>query len=117
MVDGAAGSHDPENSSEMRMISTPWSEEPVPFNVAAETGTRKVITEHSTIGIVVTTDGSISSIPRHQYEESEARVVAELKKDEKAFRHPAQQHRSLFRRDTDAGAEYGREIRSSCSAG
>ena len=85
MVDGAAGSHDPENSSEMRMISTPWSEEPVPFNVAAETGTRKVITEHSTIGIVVTTDGSISSIPRHQYEESEARVVAELKKTKKPF--------------------------------
>ncbi len=67
------------------MISTPWSEEPVPFNVAAETGTRKVITEHSTIGIVVTTDGSISSIPRHQYEESEARVVAELKKTKKPF--------------------------------
>lgn len=85
MVEGASGSHDPEDSSEMRMISTPWSEEPVPFSTAAETGTRKVITEHSTIGIVVTTDGSISSIPRHQYEEPEARVIEELKKAKKPF--------------------------------
>ena len=85
MVEGASGSHDPEDSSEMRMISTPWSEEPVPFSTAAETGTRKVITEHSTIGIVVTTDGSISSIPRHQYEEPEARIIEELKKAKKPF--------------------------------
>lgn len=47
-----------------RMVQTPWFEEEVPFNMAAEIGTRKVITEHSTIGLVVTTDGSISDIPR-----------------------------------------------------
>ena len=62
-----------------RMVRTPWYEEPIPFNMAAELGTRKVITEHSTIGLVVTTDGSISDIPREEYEEAEERVVDELK--------------------------------------
>ena len=47
-----------------RMVRTPWYEEPIPFNMAAEVGTKKVITEHSTIGLVITTDGSISDIPR-----------------------------------------------------
>ena len=61
-----------------RMVRTPWFEEPVPFNMAAEVGTRKVITEHSTIGLVVTTDGSISDIPREEYEEAEERVIGEL---------------------------------------
>ncbi len=50
-----------------RMVMTPWHDEPIPFNMAAEIGTRKVITEHSTIGLVVTTDGSISDIPREEY--------------------------------------------------
>ena len=62
-----------------RMVRTPWYEEPVPFNMAAEIGTRKVITEHSTIGLVVTTDGSISDIPREEYAEAEAKVIEELK--------------------------------------
>lgn len=62
-----------------RMVRTPWFEEAIPFNMAAEVGTRKVITEHSTIGLVVTTDGSISDIPREEYEEAEERVVAELR--------------------------------------
>ncbi|MGI6255151.1 MAG: stage IV sporulation protein A [Acutalibacter sp.] len=61
-----------------RMVRTPWYEEPIPFNMAAEVGTKKVITEHSTIGLVITTDGSISDIPREEYEEAEERVVAEL---------------------------------------
>ncbi len=61
-----------------RMVRTPWYEEPIPFNMAAEIGTKKVITEHSTIGLVVTTDGSISDIPREEYEESEERVIEEL---------------------------------------
>ncbi len=61
-----------------RMVRTPWFEEPIPFNMAAELGTRKVITEHSTIGLVVTTDGSISDIPREEYEEAEERVIEEL---------------------------------------
>ena len=51
-----------------RMVKTPWYEEEIPFNMAAEIGTRRVITEHSTIGLVVTTDGSISDIPREEYQ-------------------------------------------------
>ena len=68
-----------------RMVMTPWFDEPVPFNMAAELGTQKVITEHSTIGLVVTTDGSISDIPREEYEEAEERVIRELKELEKPF--------------------------------
>ncbi len=68
-----------------RMVMTPWFEEPVPFNMAAEIGTRKVITEHSTIGLVVTTDGSISDIPREEYAEAEERVIEELKAINKPF--------------------------------
>lgn len=61
-----------------RMVMTPWYDEPIPFNMAAEYGTKKVITEHSTIGLVITTDGSISEIPRYEYEEAEERVINEL---------------------------------------
>lgn len=68
-----------------RMVKTPWSEEEIPFEVAAEMGTKKVITEHSTIGILVTTDGSITDIPREDYIEAEERVVKELKELNKPF--------------------------------
>jgi stage IV sporulation protein A len=68
-----------------RMVMTPWYEEPIPFNMAAEIGTKKVITEHSTIGLVVTTDGSISDIPREEYEEAEERVISELQEIHKPF--------------------------------
>ncbi|MDO4743274.1 MAG: stage IV sporulation protein A [bacterium] len=68
-----------------RMVATPWYEEPIPFNLAAEIGTQKVIKEHSTIGLVVTTDGSISDIPREEYEEAEERVIAELKAIDRPF--------------------------------
>ena len=68
-----------------RMVMTPWHEQPIPFNMAAEIGTKKVITEHSTIGLVVTTDGSISDIPREEYAEAEERVIAELKDINKPF--------------------------------
>lgn len=68
-----------------RMVKTPWSEEAVPFAEAAETGTRKVINEHSTIGIVVTTDGTVTDIPREDYEEAESRVIKELKAINKPF--------------------------------
>lgn len=61
-----------------RMVKTPWFDEDIPFNMAAEIGTKKVITEHSTIGLVITTDGSISDIPREEYEEAEERVIEEL---------------------------------------
>ncbi len=68
-----------------RMVMTPWYNEPIPFNMAAEIGTKKVITEHSTIGLVVTTDGTISDIPREEYAEAEERVIRELKEINKPF--------------------------------
>ncbi len=68
-----------------RMVKTPWFENEIPFNMAAEIGTQKVINEHSTIGLVVTTDGTITDIPREEYAEVEERVVNELKALEKPF--------------------------------
>lgn len=68
-----------------RMVKTPWYDEPVPFNMAAEYGTHKVIEEHSTIGIVITTDGSIGEIDRSDYEDAESRVINELKSINKPF--------------------------------
>lgn len=81
-VNGAKGFED-ENGP--RMIHTPWYEEAIPFPVPAEIGTRKVIQEHSTIGVVVTTDGSFGEIPRDEYVDAEARVVEELKEVGKPF--------------------------------
>ncbi|MBR6514539.1 MAG: stage IV sporulation protein A [Clostridia bacterium] len=68
-----------------RMVNTLWSKEPMPFTKAAETGTRKVITDHSTIGMVITTDGSITDIPRESYLDAEERVISELKQIHKPF--------------------------------
>ncbi len=68
-----------------RMVKTPWSDEEIPFEKAAEIGTKKVIEEHSTIGIVVTTDGSITDIPREDYISAEERVISELKAMNKPF--------------------------------
>ncbi len=68
-----------------RMVKTPWSEEEIPFEIAAEMGTKKVITEHSTIGIIITTDGTITDIPREDYVEAEERVVEELRALNKPF--------------------------------
>ena len=82
MVPGALG--DLENG-ETRMVHTPWSAEPVPFAEAAETGTRKVICDHSTVGAVVTTDGTIGEIPRSAYVDAERRVISEMKAQNKPF--------------------------------
>ena len=68
-----------------RMVKTPWSDEEIPFEQAAEIGTKKVIEEHSTIGILVTTDGSVTDIPREDYIKAEERVVSELKELNKPF--------------------------------
>ncbi|MBQ2265190.1 MAG: stage IV sporulation protein A, partial [Oscillospiraceae bacterium] len=68
-----------------RMVMTPWFDEEIPFNMAAEIGTQKVINEHATIGLVVTTDGSISDIPREEYAECEERVISELQALGKPF--------------------------------
>ena len=82
MVDGAMGHEEDEKP---RMVKSPWYEEEVPFDLAAETGTCRVIREHSTIGLVITTDGSISDIPREKYHEAESRVIGELKQLNKPF--------------------------------
>ncbi|MBR2319991.1 MAG: stage IV sporulation protein A [Clostridia bacterium] len=68
-----------------RMVKTPWYEEEIPFNMAAEEGTRRVITDHSTVGLVITTDGSITDLPREEYAVAEERVVRELKELGKPF--------------------------------
>lgn len=68
-----------------RMVKTPWSADAIPFEKAAEIGTRKVIADHSTIGVLVTTDGTIGDIPRESYVEAEKRVVNELKAIGKPF--------------------------------
>lgn len=68
-----------------RMVRTPWSEEEMPFRQAAELGTKKVITDHSTIGVMVTTDGSVGDIPREDYVGAEERVISELKASKKPF--------------------------------
>ncbi len=68
-----------------RMVKTPWYDEEVPFNMAAEEGTRRVITDHSTVGLVITTDGSITDIPREEYAAAEERVVRELQVLKKPF--------------------------------
>lgn len=68
-----------------RMVKTPWFDTEIPFDKAAEYGTKKVITDHSTIGLVITTDGSVTDIPREDYVEAEERVVNELKEIDKPF--------------------------------
>ena len=68
-----------------RMVKTPWSDEEIPFGEAAEIGTKKVITDHSTIGLVITTDGSVTDIPRDEYAQAEKRVINELKAIDKPF--------------------------------
>lgn len=81
-VPGAVGYYDGED---IRMVSTPWFEQPIPFEEAAEAGTRKVIKEHSTVGVVITTDGTITDIPRDNYVDAERKVINELKEIGKPF--------------------------------
>lgn len=82
LVEGALGT-DEDGAS--RMVHTPWFDHDIPFEQAAEIGTRKVITDHATIGLVVTTDGTICDIPRQAYLEAESRVVEELRQLHKPF--------------------------------
>ena len=82
MVSGAIGAAE---DGVARMVNTPWTDEAVPFEKAAEMGTRKVIADHSTIGIVVTADGSFTDIARSEYAHAEERVVSELKDLHKPF--------------------------------
>lgn len=82
LVKGALGTSENDTA---RMVHTPWFDQDIPFEQAAEIGTRKVITDHATIGMVVTTDGSITDLPRSAYVEAEERVVGELKALSKPF--------------------------------
>jgi len=82
MVDGAAGHVE---GNEERMVKTPWFDYEIPFTKAASIGTRKVIHDHATIGIVVTTDGSICGIERGNYKEAEGKTIKELKSIGKPF--------------------------------
>lgn len=82
LVKGAMGH---EENGKPRMVITPWYEKEIPFEEAAEIGTKKVITDHSTIGLVITTDGTITDIERNKYIEAEERVIKELKELNKPF--------------------------------
>ena len=82
MVPGALANH---ADGKVRHVKTPWSDNEMPFEKAAEIGTKKVITEHSTIAIMVTTDGTITEIPRSNYIEAEERTIKELRKSGKPF--------------------------------
>ncbi len=82
LAEGALGTQEGEA---LRMVRTPWMEQEIPFEQAAEIGTKKVIGEHSTIGLVITTDGSVTDLPRAAYVSAEARAVEELKRLSKPF--------------------------------
>ncbi len=82
LIPGALGMTE---DGETRMIKTPWSDAPVPFEQAAEEGTEKVMKEHSTVGMIITSDGSFGEIPRESYVEAEERIVSELKEVGKPF--------------------------------
>jgi len=82
LVEGALGTQDGEG---LRMVQTPWAQGEIPFERAAEIGTQKVISEHSTIGLVITTDGTVTDLPRASYMPAEARVISELKMLQKPF--------------------------------
>ena len=108
LVPGAVGQMEEDLP---RMVTTPWFDYEIPMSEAAEVGTRKVISEHSTIGIVVTTDGSISEIPREDYLEAEARVIQELQELGKPFlvllnsKHPDDAHTQAMA--SDIASRYG----------
>lgn len=82
LVEGALGAQDGDG---LRMVKTPWAEREMSFEQAAEIGTRKVISEHSTIGLVITTDGTVTELPRSAYIAAETRVIDELSKLGKPF--------------------------------
>ena len=82
LIPGAAGQYE---DLAPRMVMTPWFDREIPMTEAAEIGTRKVITDHSTVGVVVTTDGTVTEFPREDYREAEERVIRELQEIGKPF--------------------------------
>ena len=93
------------------MVRTPWFDREIPFEEAAEIGTRKVIQEHSTIGLVVVTDGSITDLPRSSYIEAEERVIRELNDLGKPYLGPAQLDSTRKPGHPPARARARRELR------
>lgn len=104
IVDGALGH---EEDGKQRLVSTPWSKEAMTFEKAAEIGTKKVIKDHSTIGIVIITDGSVTGIDRSNYIIPEERVIKELKALKKPFaivlntKYPDSEETGFLRRDLE----------------
>ena len=82
MVDGAMGAWE---GDEPRMVTTPWYDHEIPMSEAAEKGTKKVMEEHCSIGLVITTDGTVTDIPRREYLEAEAKAIADMKATGKPF--------------------------------
>lgn len=82
MVDGAVGA---EENGVPRMVTTPWYDQEIPMTQAAELGTKKVMEEHCSIGLVLTTDGSIADIPRASYVPAERRAILDMKATGKPF--------------------------------
>ena len=105
MIPSALGG---EENGAARMVRTPWREEPMPFGEAAELGTRKVMSEHATIGMLVTSDGTVGDIPRSEYEAAEERLVSELKALGKPF--------TVLLNSTDTGREESRTLAAAMEA-
>ena len=117
MVDGAVGHLE---DGQPRLVTTPWSDDELPFEKAAEIGTNRVINEHSTISVMVTTDGSISGLARDNYVSAEEKVVKELKNSKKPFvlvvnsTHPTSQETINLARAL--GEKYSCKIYGGCDA-
>ena len=114
MVEGAMGH---EENDKPRMVKSPWFDHEVPFDLAAETGTRKVICEHSTIGIVVTTDGSISEIPPGKLPARRKAGGGRAGSAGQTLCHPAQQYPPGCSGDKGSGCRAGTGIRTHGPAG
>lgn len=108
IAEGVQGIYEDEKE---RQVKTPWYEENIPFTKAAEIGTRKVINDHSTIGIVITTDGSIGELPRESYIEAEGKTISELKNINKPFivivNSTAPESETAVRTAKEISANYG----------
>lgn len=111
MVPGAMGQFEDLSP---RMVMTPWYDHEIPMTEAAEIGTRKVITDHSTVGIVITTDGTITDIPREDYLEAEERVIRELQEIGKPFLVLLNSADPRGSRAASIAAEIGEKLGVSC---
>ena len=118
MIPGAVGAEEEGNP---RMVTTPWFDHEIPMTQAAELGTRKVMQEHCSIGLVITTDGTVTDIPREDYVEAESRAIEDMRRTGKPFlvvvnsREPGGEAAQSVRRRI--GADYGIEaVAADCQA-